>query len=166
MIHADTSFLVDLLREARRGTRGPATRLLGELAGEEVRVGVHVLCELLAGAETSERSSVERQRVRHLCNSLVVSYPDERFPAAYARVLTALRDAGRPIATMALLIAPASARTGGCPTCSACHDTEPRSPLPGLPRWRSRLDKPSKVVAMLLGRSPAPCFSVTLLALG
>lgn len=108
MIHADTSFLVDLMREARRGTRGPATRLLEELRDEEVRVGVHVLCELLAGAEGSARPSVERQRVRRLGDSLVVSYPDERFPAAYATVLTALRDAGRPIATMDLLIATAA----------------------------------------------------------
>ncbi|MCK6556013.1 type II toxin-antitoxin system VapC family toxin [Candidatus Binatia bacterium] len=108
MIHADTSFLVDLPREARRGTRGPATLLLDGLAGEEVRVGVHVLCELLAGAENSERPSVERQRVRRLCESLVVSYPDERFPAAYARVPTALRGAGRPIATMDLSIATAA----------------------------------------------------------
>jgi len=108
VIHADTSFLVDLLREAGRGVRGPATRLLDEIEGEEVRVGVHVLCELLAGAEGARHPSIERQRVRRLCAGLVVSYPDERFAAAYARVLTSLRDSGRPVATMDLLIATAA----------------------------------------------------------
>ena len=44
VIHADTSFLVDLLRDTARGTRGPATALLEEIAREEIRVGVHVVC--------------------------------------------------------------------------------------------------------------------------
>ena len=108
MIHADTSLLVDLLRDATRGTRGPATALLEEIAREETRVGVHVVCELLAGAEGSRRPTVERQRVRRLCGGLVVSYPDERFAPAYARLLTSLRRGGRPIARMDLLIATAA----------------------------------------------------------
>lgn len=108
MIHADTSFLVDLLRESRRRAPGPASGLLDQLDGEEVRVGVHVLCELLAGAEGAQRPAVERQRVHRLCQGLVVSYPDERFAPVYARVLTALRNSGRPIDTMDLLIATAA----------------------------------------------------------
>ena len=108
MIHADTSFLVDLLREAAHGIRGPATVLLGEIEREEIRVGVHVMCELLGGAEGSQRPTVERQRVRRLCNSLVVSYPDERFAPVYARLLASLRGGGRSIATMDLLIATAA----------------------------------------------------------
>jgi len=108
VIHADTSFLVDLLRDAARSTRGPATALLEEIDREEIRVGVHVVCELLAGAEGSQRPTVERQRVRRLCGSLVVSYPDERFAPVYARLLASLRGGGRPIATMDLLIATAA----------------------------------------------------------
>jgi len=108
VIHADASFLVDLLRDAARGIRGPATVFLEELEREEIRVGVHVMCELLAGAEGSQRPTVERQRVRQLCRSLVVSYPDERFAPVYARLLASLRGAGRPIATMDLLIATAA----------------------------------------------------------
>ena len=108
MIHADTSFLVDLLRDAARGTRGPATVLLEDIAREEVRVGVHVVCELLAGAEGSQRPTVERQRVRRLCGTLVVSYPNERFAPVYARLLASLRRGGSPIATMDLLIATAA----------------------------------------------------------
>jgi predicted nucleic acid-binding protein len=108
VIHADTSFLVDLLREATRGIQGPATTLLDSMQREEIRVGVHVVCELLAGAEGSQRPAIERQRVRRLCGTLVVSYPDERFPPVYATLLASLRRAGRPIATMDLLIATAA----------------------------------------------------------
>lgn len=108
MIHADTSFLVDLLRDAARGLRGPATELLEELAREEIRVDVHVVCELLAGAEGSHRPGVERQRVRRLCESFVVTYPDERFALVYARLLATLRRGGRSIATMDILIAAAA----------------------------------------------------------
>jgi predicted nucleic acid-binding protein len=108
VIHADTSFLVDLLRDSGRGVREPATELLDELAGEEIRVGVHVVCELLAGAEGSHRPGVERQRVRRLCESFAVTYPDERFALVYARLLATLRRSGRSIATMDLLIATAA----------------------------------------------------------
>ena len=86
----------------------PATMLLEEVAREEIRVSVHVVCELLAGAEGLQRPTIERQRVRRLCGNLVVSYPDERFPSVYARLLAALRGGGRPIATMDLLIAMAA----------------------------------------------------------
>ncbi|MDX2170449.1 MAG: hypothetical protein SF182_25480 [Deltaproteobacteria bacterium] len=37
VIHADTSFLVDLLRESRRASAGPATTLLAALASVEIR---------------------------------------------------------------------------------------------------------------------------------
>ncbi len=79
MTHVDTSLLIDLLREDARSSRGPATRLLENLAGEEVRVGVHVICELLAGAELSRRPVEERARVQQLCTNLDIAYPDEEF---------------------------------------------------------------------------------------
>lgn len=105
MIHVDTSFLVDLLREHARGERGPASTLLDSLESEDIRVGVHVICELLAGAELSRRPSVERQRVQQVCGSLEVVYPDEQFPRVYARLLAAQERMGQRIATMDLLIA-------------------------------------------------------------
>ena len=51
MTHLDTSFAVDLLREARRRRPGPAMALRARLEDEEVSVSVHAVCELLAGAE-------------------------------------------------------------------------------------------------------------------
>ena len=70
MMHVDTSFLVDLLRESRRRRPGPATAFLNRIQGEELRVDVHVACELLAGAELYVRPSVERERVQRLCAEL------------------------------------------------------------------------------------------------
>jgi predicted nucleic acid-binding protein len=112
MMHLDTSFLVDLLRESRRGHHGPASAFLDTVEGEELRVGVHVVCELLAGAELSRPASAERQRVHRLCGSLHIVYPDERFPAAYARLLASQERTRQRIATMDLLIATAAVVEG------------------------------------------------------
>jgi tRNA(fMet)-specific endonuclease VapC len=108
MTHLDTTFLVDLLRESRRGRTGPATARLEQLEQEELRVGVHVLCELLTGAEMAPQPSAERKRVNELCVSMEVVYPDHRFPQVYARTLAALERTGQRISTMDLLIATAA----------------------------------------------------------
>ena len=43
MTHLDTSYVVDLLREAAKGTEGPATALLDRLDDDELGVSIHVL---------------------------------------------------------------------------------------------------------------------------
>jgi len=106
--HLDTSFLVDLLREGARQRPGPATAVLEAFEGEDLRVGVHVVCELLAGAELSRRPTIERERVRELCGRVDVAYPDERFAPAYARLLFELERRRQRISTMDLLIATAA----------------------------------------------------------
>jgi predicted nucleic acid-binding protein len=104
VIHLDTSFLVDLLREAARGKKGPASLLL-EASEDEVQISVFVACELAAGAELSDKPARERQRVGQLCTSLRVAYPDERFPEAYGRLLAWQQRREGRISTMDLLIA-------------------------------------------------------------
>jgi tRNA(fMet)-specific endonuclease VapC len=105
VIHLDTSFLVDLLREAARGAAGPASRFLGGVSDEELRMSVFVACELAAGAAMSTKPSEEKRKVDRLCSSLSIDFPDERFPAAYGSLLSAQgRGSGR-ISTMDLLIA-------------------------------------------------------------
>ena len=112
MIHLDTSFLIDLLREARRGEDGPATRELGELAEEDVWISVFVACELQAGIELSRRPERERERVAELTSGLQVVYPDSRFAAAYGRLLAELARRGEAIAAMDLLIGTAAVLEG------------------------------------------------------
>jgi tRNA(fMet)-specific endonuclease VapC len=105
VIHLDTSFLVDLLRESDRGVAGPASRQLNGMQNEELRISLFVACELAAGAAMSRKPSEERHKIERLLSSLTVEYPDQRFPGAYASLLAAQdRGSGR-ISTMDLLIA-------------------------------------------------------------
>ena len=71
-------------------------------------MSVHVVCELLAGAELARRPAAERERVRRLCGELRVVYPDERFAPVYARLLAAQERKRQRIAAMDLLIATAA----------------------------------------------------------
>lgn len=105
MIHLDTSFLVDLLREASREADGPATRFLAGAADQETGISVFVACELTAGAAMSKTPGQERRRVEQLCAGLRLHYPEEGFPAAYGSLLAALERGGGRISTMDLLIA-------------------------------------------------------------
>lgn len=108
MIHLDTSFLVDALRESAAGDDGPAKYLLSGLRDEELAISVHVACELLAGAELSKRPDREREAVFELCAAFRTAFPDERFAPTYARLLAGLERAGRRAAVMDLLIATAA----------------------------------------------------------
>ena len=109
MIHLDTSFLVDLLREHRRNRFGPAASYLEGLPDDEVLgVSVHVVCELMAGVYAAGAPAGELDRLVRLCDALVVRYPDERFAREYGRLLGAIRASGSSVDTMDLLIATAA----------------------------------------------------------
>lgn len=109
MIHLDTTFLVDLLREQRRDRFGPASTYLEGLPDDELlAVSVHVVCELMAGAMSSRAPSTELDRVTRLCAALVVQFPDHRFAPAYGRLLAKLDAAGTTMPTMDLLIGTAA----------------------------------------------------------
>lgn len=112
MIHFDTSFLVDLLRERRRKQPGPAHRCLDELpGGEEGRASLHAVCELHAGAALAQDPASERRRVQRIVGVLSVAIPDEEeFPRTYGRLLAELQRAGTPVGVMDLLIATAAVR--------------------------------------------------------
>ena len=105
MIHADTSYLIDLLREQARGTGGKATAFLEEHAADHLVASVFVVCELEAGAAQAASSDRERARLRAMLQVLTVVYPDERFAPVYADALVKLQRARKTVATMDLLIA-------------------------------------------------------------
>lgn len=105
MIHLDTSFLIDLLREAARSADGPASRFLATVPTEELGISVFVACELAAGAAMSQKPTQEQHRVEQLCAGLHVDYPDERFPAVYGSLLAAQERGRGRVSTMDLLIA-------------------------------------------------------------
>lgn len=112
--HLDTSFLVDLLREEARGAAGPASAFLGRHLDDELRTSLFVACELLLGAERSDRSGAERRRVEAILAVVPLVLPTAGLAPAYARVLAGLQRRGEVIATMDLLIA-ASALVEGAP---------------------------------------------------
>jgi len=105
MIHLDTSFLVDLLRDAARGRDGSASRFLSTVDDEELGMSVFVACELAAGAAMSARPAQEKRRVDQLCAGLPVEYPDERFFPIYGSLLASQERSRGRISAMDLLIA-------------------------------------------------------------
>lgn len=105
MIHLDTSFLVDLLRERARGARGAATAWLEANLDRPLAVSMFVACELEVGAARATHVAREQQRVRAVLDAVTVVYPDDRFAARYGATLVAILRAGRSISTMDLLIA-------------------------------------------------------------
>ncbi len=113
MIHLDTSFLVDLLREQRQDRFGRASRYLETLDDHEVlAASVHVMCELMAGANRADAPGGEGERLSRLCDALVVRYPDQAFAPQYGQLLGWLRGSGATIDAMDLLIGTAAVVDG------------------------------------------------------
>jgi predicted nucleic acid-binding protein len=110
VIHLDSCVLIDLIRETARERPGPAFDLMESLDENEVLgVSVHVACELRVGAELARRPLQEHETLDRLLSGLLVAYPDDRFPPAYARLAAAMTHGSRrAIATMDLLIATAA----------------------------------------------------------
>ena len=130
MIHLDTSFLVDLLREQKRDRFGAASTCLETLPEDEVlAVSVHVVCELMAGAHATGAPRGEVERLSRLCETLLVRCPDESFAIYYGRTLARLRKSGTSIDTMDLLIG-TTAVIDGAPLIT--RNTRHFSKLPGL----------------------------------
>jgi tRNA(fMet)-specific endonuclease VapC len=105
VIHLDTTFLVDAIRESRRAQDGPARRWLAAHRGEALAMSVFVRAEVLVGAELHADPLTERRRVMAVCGNLPVVLPDERLADTYAGVHASLLRQGTPLATMDLLIA-------------------------------------------------------------
>jgi predicted nucleic acid-binding protein len=129
VIHLDTSLIVDLLREAARGTEGPASRFLASVQDEELGISVFVASELAAGAAMSTRPTREKRRVDQLCEALHTDYPDERFPSTYGSLLSLQERTDGRISTMDLLIATSALVAGASLVTRNAKDF---SRVPGL----------------------------------
>lgn len=104
MIHLDSSFLIDLMREQRRKRPGPASAWLEAHAGDELAASVFVMCELEAGAARADNPDRERARLRATLQAVAICYPDERFAPTYGDLLARVLSSGRTISAMDLLI--------------------------------------------------------------
>lgn len=105
VIHLDTSFVVDLIRERRRREDGPATTWVRREAHSELAVATFVLCELEAGAAAATDPARERDRVRTVLSTIAHAAPTDGFAARYGSLLVNLQRAGKGLDTMDLLIA-------------------------------------------------------------
>ena len=65
-------------------------------------------CQLFVGAELSPHPSREREHVQRLFEGVGITFPDERFPPVYARLLAWHERAGRRVPTMDLLVTTAA----------------------------------------------------------
>ena len=109
MIHVDTSFLIDLLRETSRERPGPAFDLIESLDAKDILgVSVFVVCELRAGAELFKQPEREHAALDELLDGFVVTYPEERFARTYARQVAILARSKKTVEAFDLLIASAA----------------------------------------------------------
>lgn len=107
MIHLDTSFMIDLMRERRRQP-GRAMAWIEGHANETLGISVFVACELEAGAAAAMHPDTERVRVREALEAIAIVFPDDRFAAAYAALFSKMQRRGYTIGTMDLLTATAA----------------------------------------------------------
>jgi tRNA(fMet)-specific endonuclease VapC len=105
VIHLDTSFAIDLLRESAQNRQGPAQTFLEAHSDAAIGISVFAVCELLMGAELSAKPNLETQRIRSFCGNLHVDFPDEKFAPVFAKHYARQEKLGRRVATMDLLIA-------------------------------------------------------------
>jgi tRNA(fMet)-specific endonuclease VapC len=109
VIHFDSSFVIDLHREIAKERPGDAFTFIESLDEMELlAVSVHVVSELRAGAELSRHPLREHELVDELIGGFAVSYPDDRFAPAYARLIAATSRNKQPVEAFDLLIATAA----------------------------------------------------------
>ena len=101
----DTTFVVDLLRERRRGQHGPATATLAAHRSVKLRMPLFVRCELEAGARRAAFPERELQRIARLGDFIELVLPGPDFASRYGQTEAHLRAQGTMIPTMDLLIA-------------------------------------------------------------
>ena len=114
----DTSFCIDVMRERRRGKKGPASRKLESLGETPLYMSLFVACELQAGARMSDNPHVELRKVQMFCEIVEMVRPDRSFAVAYGEAETFLRRNGSSIPTMDLLIG-LTAKQYGLPLLTA-----------------------------------------------
>jgi tRNA(fMet)-specific endonuclease VapC len=105
VIHLDTTCAVDLLREARKGEDGAATRFVSSFKSERITIGIFVHCELYLGAELSQWIDKGKEELGRLWPRFRIAYPDQPFPEAYGALASVLRRSGQMIGIMDVLIA-------------------------------------------------------------
>ncbi len=101
----DTCFLIDIMRESKKGIEGSAIKKLQLLEGVILNISLFTVCELMGGVEKSSNSQRERSNVEFLLEHLRVIYPEIGFAVSYGEIYGYLARNGIMIPQMDLLIA-------------------------------------------------------------
>jgi tRNA(fMet)-specific endonuclease VapC len=125
----DTSFCIDVMREHKLGKKGPASRKLASLGETPLYMSLFVACELQAGARMSDNPEAELRKVEMLSELVEIIRPDRSFAVAYGEAEAFLRQSGKTIPTMDLLIG-VTAKQFGLPLLTS--DEEHFRRIPGL----------------------------------
>lgn len=113
MIHLDTTFLVDFMRETRRGREGSAIRFLKRHRETTLGVSVHVLCELELGVACADDPESEARRLTLVRDAVVIVYPaNPAYARTFGDLAGRLQRNGGTIGVMDLLIATAAVVEG------------------------------------------------------
>jgi tRNA(fMet)-specific endonuclease VapC len=128
-VFPDTSFCIDLLREQRRGERGPAESKLELLGRTPLLISLFVLCELRAGAEMSSNPRLELSSVVRLVEGFEIVSPTPPFAVLYGEIVASLLKNGTPIPRMDVLLG-VMAKSFGMPVLT--RDAKHFSKIPGL----------------------------------
>src|SRR5687768_15342379 len=103
----DTTFLIDLMKEAKRRRAGAATVKLDELIGrgEALRIAVFTIGELYVGVAKGTQPTRERTKVERALQPFEVVPFDDNTARIFGGVVGELEKRGRPISDMDALIA-------------------------------------------------------------
>ena len=141
MIHLDTSFVIDLLREQSRQRLGPATAAIEARSGDTLGASVFVVCELEAGA--ARASNPDRGNSRSAARSLPVVGRWLRAPivpaaAVYRAAVWRTPACGGTDATYAPIATRSSPVSFSTTGFMSCDQTPFRVPTCMSYSWRTR----------------------------
>jgi tRNA(fMet)-specific endonuclease VapC len=97
--------------------------------GHRIGVCTPVLGELWAGVEGSATRERNLQRLRHGLSRLILWPYDDRAAAEYGRIFAELRQRGRPMQQIDIMVAAIALSLGNCTVVSADSDL---AAVPGL----------------------------------
>ena len=100
----DTCFLIDIMRESKKGIEGPAIQKLRSIKDIILSISIFSACELMGGVEKSTKPDKERSNVELLLEHLRVVYPEAGFEVIYGEIYGDLSEKGIMIPQMDLLI--------------------------------------------------------------
>jgi tRNA(fMet)-specific endonuclease VapC len=103
----ETTFIIDLMKESKRGRGGPASAKLQELTGrgESLQLAIFTLAELYVGVAKSNQPQTERQAIQKCVSPFIVLPFEHATAEIFGSVVGELEKRGQSISDIDALIA-------------------------------------------------------------